>query len=93
MDYRELPGEDLIEKGLSDLRLGDETIESLLVLVGAPRLREVGIDVPDNQTEGRPEHRLYELLSREHGDAAHSRYNSLLRRLISFERAAACAKR
>jgi hypothetical protein len=29
--------------------------------------------------------------SAEKGDAAHSAYNALLRRLVSFERAAACA--
>jgi hypothetical protein len=38
-----------------------------------------------------PEHKLYLLLAREKGDAAHSAYNALIRRLVSFERAAACA--
>jgi hypothetical protein len=38
-----------------------------------------------------PEHKLYRLLAREKGDAAHSAYNALIRRLVSFERAAACA--
>ena len=91
MDWNGLPGEELVEKGLADLGNGDETIESLLVLIGAPRLRELGLGIPEHRTETSPEHRLYELLAREHGDAAHSRYNALLRRLISFERAAACA--
>ena len=36
-----------------------------------------------------PERRLYELLRSECGDAAHSRYNALVRRLVSFERATA----
>jgi hypothetical protein len=31
---------------------------------------------------------LYEVLSEQYGDAAHSRYNALIRRLVSFERAA-----
>jgi hypothetical protein len=35
------------------------------------------------------EQRLYELLAERHGDAAQSRYNALVRRLVSFERAAA----
>jgi hypothetical protein len=35
------------------------------------------------------EHRLYELLSRTDSDSAHSRYNALIRRLVSFERALA----
>jgi hypothetical protein len=36
-----------------------------------------------------PEQRLYRLLSEAHGDAAHARYNALIRRLVSYERAAA----
>jgi len=34
---------------------------------------------------------LYERLAREHLDSAHSRYNALVRLLVSFERAAECA--
>jgi hypothetical protein len=37
------------------------------------------------------EQRLYRLLADRHGDAAHARYNALVRRLVSFERAAAAA--
>ncbi len=92
MDTEGLPGEELVAKGLADLENRNETIESLLVLIGAPRLRELGVEVPERGTDDSPEHRLYELLSREHGNAAHSRYNALLRRLISFERAAACER-
>jgi len=36
-----------------------------------------------------PERRLYDLLRATDPDTAHSRYNSLIRRLVSFERAAA----
>jgi hypothetical protein len=62
-------------------------VESLLVSIGAPRLRRLGLAIPDTLAE--PELRLYRLLSEKHGDAAHSRYNALVRRLVSFERAAA----
>jgi len=31
--------------------------------------------------------RLYELLAAEYSDAAHSRYNALIRQLVSFEQA------
>jgi hypothetical protein len=79
-----LPGEDLVQKGLQDLDRGVESIESLLVSIGAPRLRSMGMSVQEPFPE--PESRLYELLSRQHGDAAHSRYNALIRRLVSFER-------
>src|SRR5712691_10143887 len=79
---------DLIRQGLADLARGDESIPALLVLIGAPRLRRLGFDVPDSQFL--PEHRLYERLADEDSDAAHSRYNALIRALVSFERAAEC---
>ena len=84
-----VPGADLVRAGLNDLANGIESIESLLVLIGAPRLRSLGFDVPD--TADYPEDRLYEKLSERSGDAAHSQYNALIRRLVSFERAMECA--
>ncbi|HTO88986.1 MAG TPA: hypothetical protein VMR54_15810 [Thermoanaerobaculia bacterium] len=84
-----LPAADLIARGLADLALKIESPESLLVSIGAPRLRRIGLDVPTALPS--PEHRLYELLARSDSDSAHSRYNALLRRLVSFERAAECA--
>jgi hypothetical protein len=91
MDLQSLPGSDLIEQGVEDLRRGRETVPALLVAIGAPRLRRLGIAVPEWKEDDLPEHRLYLLLARDLGDGAHSRYNSLVRRLVSFERALACA--
>jgi hypothetical protein len=34
-----------------------------------------------------PEHRLYDRFAAEDPDSAHGRYNALIRRLVSFERA------
>ncbi len=85
-----LPGAELIDKGLADLLRNEETIESLLVSIGSPRLRALGVrlgPVLDN-----PEHRLYALLDHTHGDNAHGQYNALIRRLVSYERALACAR-
>ena len=84
-----LPGADLIEAGLADLRERRETAAALLVAIGAPRLRRLGIDLPPALPKN-PEHRLYELLARDDSDSAHSRYNALIRRLVSYERAAEC---
>ena len=84
-----LPGEDLIEAGIRDLHDRRETIEALLVAIGAPRLRRLGLELPE-QLPDNPEHRLYDLLSKDDSDSAHSRYNALLRRLVSYERAAEC---
>ena len=86
-----LPGADLIREGLRDLERGVESVPALLVLVGAPRLRRLGWDVPD--TDDFPEDRLYAQLAAMHGDGAHSQYNALIRRLVSFERAAECVSR
>jgi hypothetical protein len=84
-----LPGGDLVAEGLRDLDAGVESIPALLVAIGRPRLERLGIIVP--ATSASPEHRLYLALVAAHGDAAHSRYNALLRRLVSFERAVECA--
>lgn len=89
MSLLALPGGDLIEQGLADLARGVESIPSLLVEIGAPRLRRIGLDVPE-RSGPLPEHRLYELLAETDSDSAHSRYNALIRRLVSFERAAEC---
>jgi hypothetical protein len=81
-----LPGGALVSKGLDDLQNGVESPEALLVSIGAPRLRRLGFPLP--RPFSSPEHRLYEVLRARHGDAAHSRYNALVRQLVSFERAA-----
>jgi hypothetical protein len=83
-----LPGHELVSAGLVDLRAGRESEESLLVSMAASRLRALGFEVPAS-TVKRPSHRLYELLSHEPG--AHSRYNALVRRMVSFARAAESA--
>lgn len=89
MDLTALPGGDLVEEGLADLARGAETIPALLVSIGAPRLRSIGLPVPDTAFSS-PEMRLYERLAETDSDSAHSRYNALVRRLVSFENAAEC---
>jgi len=89
MDLDALPGGDLIARGLADQVAGRDSAEALLVEIGAPRLRRLGI--PARTREGvAAEHRLYDLLAETNPDSAHSRYNALIRRLVSFERAAEC---
>ena len=70
------------------LQCDRETIPALLVAIGAPKPRSLGIEVPESLPSN-PEHRLYDLLSVSEPDAAHSRYNALIRKLVSFERALA----
>jgi hypothetical protein len=93
MNMAGLPGAELIEEGLRDLDADRETVAALLVRIGGPRLRGLGFAVPEDRPSADwPEHRLYLLLQSEFGDAAHSRYNALVRRLVSFERAATCVR-
>ena len=93
-----LPGAELIEEGLRDLTEARESIPALLVRIGRPRLERLGIELPVEagpraSHQELPEHRLYHLLAATDPDSAHSRYNALIRRLVSFERAAECAGR
>ena len=91
--FADLPGGDLLAAGLEDLSRGVESVPALLAQIGAPRLRQLAIEVPARDPSSPlAEHRLYEILAREHGDGAHSRYNALIRKLVSFTRAIACAR-
>jgi hypothetical protein len=81
----DLPGHELVSAGLADLAAGRETEASLVVAMAAPRLRALGLNLPQSLVE-HPGHRLYELLSEHEG--AHSRYNALVGRMVSFARAA-----
>jgi hypothetical protein len=83
------PGEDLVMQGITDLKTSTESVESLLVSIGARRLRRIGLEVP-SPTFTSPEHRLYLLLNKQDPENAYSKYNSLIRRLVSFEHAAEC---
>ncbi len=76
-----------MSEGLADLQAGRESESALLVAMAAPRLRSIGFDVPVYGGE-RPSHRLYELISADTHKGAHSRYNALVARMVSFARAA-----
>jgi hypothetical protein len=82
-----LPGADLVAQGLADLAEGSLTEEALLVAAAAPRLRALGLDVAPVAVEA-PLHRLYAVLAAADARNAHSRYNALIGRVVSFARAA-----
>lgn len=83
---RDLPGSELVLPGLADVAAERDTVNALLVRIAAPRLSACGLPVPRWDGQGElPEHRLYARLMH-HADA-HSRYNALLQRLVSFENA------
>ena len=56
-----LPGEDLVDSGLHDLRQGVESAEAYLVSLAAPRLTALGVHVPNPLAD--PELGLYRVLA------------------------------
>jgi hypothetical protein len=82
-----LPGEDLVAQGLADLAQQRLSDSALLVLIAAPRLRRLGLLIPEGSGSGPYEHLLYARLDERLGAAAHAYYNSLIRRVVSYARA------
>ena len=82
-----LPGEELVRQGLADFQSGLCTIPACLVRIARPRLSRAGLMPPNLPGEiSESELQLYELLKQQGGDA-YSRYNALVRELVSFENA------
>lgn len=75
-----------IEHGLADHAAGRKSIDACLVRIASPRLVKAGWMPAKEGFDLTAEHDLYELLGQEQGDP-YSRYNALLRELVSFERA------
>jgi len=92
MSLEELPGGEIVVRGLEDLGKGTESPEALLVAMAATRLRELGISLP-GALPSSPEAKLYRFLAAQHGTGAHSKYNAWRRRLLSFLRTARCERR
>lgn len=83
--FDNLPGAEIIKKGLQDLEKNEETLESLLVSIASPRLRRLGFQV--NHPYSDAENKAYRLLAKNNPDNAHSQYNAFIRLLVSFSRA------
>ena len=84
--YGDLPGAALVAEGLRDAASGVESVGALLIAIGAPRLRRLGLSVPDTlPADG--ELRLYRRLRDAQKSDAYAEYNALIRELVSFERA------
>ncbi len=78
-----LAGAELIQQGLADLHRDEPTDLALLVLIAAPRLKRLGLRIPDRSHPRPLEHCLYDRLNQRLGSAAHSYCNSLFRRIAS----------
>ena len=82
-----LPGGELVRQGLADFISGQCTAPACLIGIAQTRLTRAGL-LPASApaTIPEPERELYRLLRKSGGDA-YSRYNALLRELVSFEHA------
>jgi len=82
-----LPGADLILDGLTDYHGGRHSIPACLVRMARPRLIRAGMMAPSPPHDDGAELELYQLVSASDGPRSFSRYNALVRELISFEHA------
>jgi len=85
MELDELPGSELILRGLEDLYHGrNNTIGSLLIAIASIRLTEAGLDIPQVSLVSEPELALYAHLQNDRAGDAYAYYNALLNSLNSF---------
>jgi hypothetical protein len=92
-DLKSLPGAEIVLPGIADLEAGHNSVNAIAVQCAATRLRGLGLNAPGVEGDTPAAHQLYLRLSDELGDAAHSRYNAILRRVASFAGAAERARR
>jgi hypothetical protein len=84
-DLTRFPGGNLVSKGMSDLNSNVLSEEALLVLVARSRLTHLGFQIPVPANAKIPyEHALYEAIELRVSGGAHSAYNALIRRIVSF---------
>jgi len=81
-----LPGAERILAGLRDYRLSRSTVDACLVRIARRRLSRAGLLEIIPYADDGAELELYGYFAPE-GARAHSRYNALLRELVSFEHA------
>jgi hypothetical protein len=88
LDFNQFPGGDLIKQGIIDCQEDRQTIFSCLIQIGFPTLSKMQILPREIQQSNQEDAELilYRILKSEVGDA-YSRYNALMRELLSFERA------
>jgi len=78
----------LVVKGLGDLSNHVYSDEALLVLIAAPRLRALSIEVPSAPEISLPyEHALFNAIEDRNPGGAHAAYNALIGRIVSFTNA------
>lgn len=81
-----IPGWEIVDAGLKDLVDGNLTsINALTVLELRPKLRFLGVPVPDvKKRSSNIRDLLYREMEEKHGDMAYARFSALLERVDSF---------
>ncbi len=88
LSLEQFPGGLLVERGLEDACSGRITPESLLVSICSIWMRENGLGEGFHPLVGEPEIALYHQLEADPNvPNPYGRYNSMLRELVSFQRA------
>ena len=83
-----LPGADLVASGIEALERGEHTIEALAVAVARPRLRDLGLKIPEAADAiEEPNMALYAPVCTAGGGP--SQYDAISQRPVNFARAAA----
>lgn len=83
-DLANLPGAEIVQRGLAELADGQRTVPACLVATASERMRASGLLVKSVAVPWEnPERELYALLLADGGDA-YSRYNALRREFDSF---------
>jgi hypothetical protein len=93
LDLKSLPGAEIVLPGIEDLEAGRSSVNAIAVQCAATRLRGIGLNATAVGGGVPASHQLYERLSEELGNGAHSRYNAILARVASFAGAAERAQR
>ena len=85
--FEGLPGAERIVEGLKDYHDGRHSIPACFVRMARPRLIRAGMMSASPTHDDGAELQLYQLLSTSGDSHSYSRYNALVRELISFEHA------
>jgi hypothetical protein len=85
--FEDLPGAERVLAGLRDFHAGRHSIPACLVRMARPRLIKAGMMTAALPHDDGAELDLYQLVSSTEGPRAFSRYNALVRELVSFEHA------
>ena len=80
-DLADLPGADMVRRGIEERRQGSHSIEALLVSTMSARLGRYGFLVPVEDLPGDRDLALYAALE---GRGGYRRYNAIRRELTSF---------